>query len=37
MKQIASLLAVSVLLAGTALFAQETKPKTVTLVLRGAV
>jgi hypothetical protein len=37
MKQLISLLTVGLLLAGTTLFAQESKPKTYSLVLAGAV
>jgi hypothetical protein len=37
MKQLISLLTVALLLAGTALLAQESKPKTYSLVLAGAV
>ena len=37
MKQIISLLTVALLLAGTTLLAQESKPKTYSLVLAGAV
>jgi hypothetical protein len=36
-KQIISLFAVALLLAGTTLLAQESKPKTYSLVLAGAV
>ena len=37
MKQLVSLLPVGLLAAGTALFAQDAKPKTYTLVVKGAV
>ena len=37
MKQIVSLLTVGLLLVGATLFAQEVKPKTYSLVVRGAV
>jgi hypothetical protein len=37
MKQRAALLVMGLLVAGTALFAQESKPRTYTLVMQGAV
>ena len=37
MKQLVSLLTVGLLLVGATLFAQDTKPKTYSLVLQGAV
>ena len=37
MKQLISLLTLGLLLASTTLFAQESKPKTYSLVLAGAV